>query len=82
MKSECSDFKILNIKISKFWDSMVFGFKDTWFLGSYNSISLGFHNLGLWLLERLKNDFFKGLWALTIEKMVILKLQQRHTSKR
>ena len=53
MTSECSDFRILDFKISK-WDSMIFGFKDARILGSYNSKSLGFHNLGLWLLERLK----------------------------
>ena len=57
MTSECSDFRILDFKISKFWDSMTFGFKDARILGSYNSKSLGFHNLGLWLLERLKNEF-------------------------
>ena len=58
MTSECSDFRILDFKISKFWDSMIFGFKDARILGSYNSTSLGFHNLGFWLLERLKNWTF------------------------
>ena len=77
MTSECSDFRILDFKTSKFWDSMIFGFKGARMLGSYNSISLGFHNLGFWLLERLKNWNFKGLRALTIENKVILKRRQK-----
>ena len=58
MTSECSNFRILDFKISKFWYSMIFGFKGARMLGSYNSTSLGFHNLGFWLLERLKNWTF------------------------
>ena len=56
---------------------MIFGFKDARILRSYNCVSLGFHNLGLWVLERLQTEFFKGLRALTIENMVILKRRQK-----
>ena len=55
MTSEFSDLNILDFTISIFWDWMIFGIKDARILGSYNSKSLGFHNLGLWVLERLKN---------------------------
>ena len=56
---------------------MIFGFKDARILSSYNCKGLGFHNLGLWVLERLQNEFIKGLRALTIENMVILKRRQK-----